>query len=1344
MSARDTVSPTNPFPGLRAFRENEEHLFFGREKQVDGMVDKLAETHFLAVVGTSGSGKSSLVNCGLRPALYRGWMPKAGTVWRMAQFRPGSNPIRAMAEALSRDGVLYEGFKSDDFSLAEIIESGLRTSKLGLISAFEQARLGADVNLLVVADQFEELFRYHKVGTPGSEAAYGLGEDAKAFVKLLLEVCEHKSLPVYVVLTMRSDFLGDCAQFLGLPEAINAGQYLVPRMSRDERRLAIVGPVGVGGAQIDPALATRLVNDVGDNPDQLSILQHALNRTWARWEEDGHQGHLELKHYEAIGTMAHALDQHAERAFSVLDTERKQKVCERIMKALTDWGTDARGTRRPTKLGTLCALADATQAEVIEVIDVFRKPSRSFLMPPIQATLDVETVIDISHESLMRVWERLKTWGEEEAKSAQLYRRLRDWALRWSKGEAELWRGPDLASAIAWREREAPGAQWAERYGSRDDHQLALRFLDASEQAQRAEVAAAEAKRRGQLRRARRWAWGSGTVTLTLLVGLLGYFAAFVWNRSAYFNSYVKVFGVPRGIGRLTAEQIKHRALSYKITTKGLYGPVMSMDAVNATGHFATGGMTTGFETSSGDRAEREVRWEYGYAREGRVLYEVSLDPSGQRVRSTIYSPTDKKTPQTRSAYLIGKAGSMAPPVGSCVASLRYEYSKDGYESQTHFLDQSGELTVGRDGVSILETEFDRLGNRTRLLSRWTDKRPMIDRFGDADTRVSYDDLGNVIREEMLDAAEAPINVKRMDWQLQTRKYDVYGNLAEQVFGKADGSPGLGEDGCHRLRHTLDERGNVVRSDCLDQEGRPALAYRESHAAWEYAAWEYHYDGKGRLADVTYYDLNRQPAKGQAGAFRVALGYDRDDNMASVAYFSADGRPTVGRSGFHKQSSTFENGLAVLTEYAGVDGKPVEREGGYVAIERKYDWRGNEKRLAYLGSGHKPVHNGREGFAITEASYDECGRETRRAYLNGEEKLIRAAKRYAVKRTVYDNANHVVDETYMDEARKLTLSVDRYAHVKRKLDRHGNVIEETRFDEGDKPILINGLYATRVLRYDGHNALVEELYLGASGDRVANEKGWTRISYVRNADGQSIETSYFGEGGKRVMLEKRCAKTNSRKNDRDALVEEAYLGAGGEPVPKIETVYFGPDDKPVTVERSYARLTRTYDDQRGMFEESYFGVGGEPVPVKLTLSVGRDGKPVMRSKGYAKMTGRLDARNALLEEAYFGPGGEPVLNEEGWARITYVYDERGRMIERAHFGVRGEPVVGKNARYHQARWVLDEQGNWVEVAIFGTDGKPLAIALAGGTRRCARFVRRYDANGEETWDCFDEVGKRVQ
>ena len=160
MSSATVTLQTNPFPGLRPFREEEEYLFFGRESQVDAMVNKLAATHFLAVVGTSGSGKSSLVNCGLRPALHRGLLACAGTAWRMAQFRPGSDPLRAMARALAQDGVLFRGYEAGSVTLAEIIETTLRMSKLGLIDIYEQARLGAEVNLLVVVDQFEELFRY--------------------------------------------------------------------------------------------------------------------------------------------------------------------------------------------------------------------------------------------------------------------------------------------------------------------------------------------------------------------------------------------------------------------------------------------------------------------------------------------------------------------------------------------------------------------------------------------------------------------------------------------------------------------------------------------------------------------------------------------------------------------------------------------------------------------------------------------------------------------------------------------------------------------------------------------------------------------------------------------------------------------------------------------------------------------------------------------------------------------------------------------------------------------------------------------------------------------------------
>ena len=505
----------NPFPGLRPFREDEEYLFFGRESQIDKIVDKLALARFLAVVGTSGSGKSSLVNCGLRPALRRGLMAGAGTSWRIVQLRPGADPLDALARVLAHDRQLFPADLIGGMPLDQLISATLRMSNLGLSDLYEQARLPAGTNLLVIVDQFEELFRYRSVARAGAQDSNIASEAATTFVNLLLSAQAQQQHPIYVVLTMRSDFLGDCSQFYGLPEAINEGQYLVPRMTRDERRAAITGPVGVVGAEISPVLLTRLVNDTGDNPDQLSILQHALNRTWARWQnEGGGAGALSLDAYESIGTMANALDRHAEKAFQELDTDRKRLVCAKVFKALTDMGTDSRGIRRPTSLSRLCAITGAAQPEIESVIDVFRKPSRSFLMPPMPEALTLDTVIDISHESLMRVWKQLRAWAEQEAESARMYRRIHDTATLHAAGKAGLWRDPDLQFALDWRSREQPTGQWADLYGG--NLSTALSFVDKSKWM--ADRAAAEVELQ---RHWNRWFVVPGSLVLLALYVLL-------------------------------------------------------------------------------------------------------------------------------------------------------------------------------------------------------------------------------------------------------------------------------------------------------------------------------------------------------------------------------------------------------------------------------------------------------------------------------------------------------------------------------------------------------------------------------------------------------------------------------------------------------------------------------------------------------------------------------------------------------------------------------------------------------------------------------------------------------
>jgi energy-coupling factor transporter ATP-binding protein EcfA2 len=524
MITKSTVN-TNPFPGLRPFEEDENYLFFGRETQVDQMLGKLQRNRFLAVIGTSGSGKSSLVNCGLFPALHGGYLPSAGSSWRIAKFRPGNDPIREMALAITEKGTLFIEEKIGKLPLSSIVHINLLRSKLGLVETYKQARLKPHENLLVVVDQFEELFRYQNLR--GSE-----NEDAAvSFVNLLLEAVKQSELPIYVVITMRSDFLGDCSRFRGLPETINEGQYLVPRMKRNERKSAIAGPVEVAGASITERLLMRLVNDVGDNPDQLSILQHALNRTWAAWEnEEKPATPLDLPHYQKIGTMSKALDQHAEKAFHELPDERHKLVCQKIFKALTDVGTDSRGVRRPTQMQKLCMIAEATHEEVQAVINVFRKPSRSFLMPPADTDLEENTIVDISHESFMRIWKRLIRWTKEEQESVRTYLRLSDAAMLYGEGKTALMTDPYLQFALNWKEDEKVNQAWAERYD--DNFTAVMDYIRKSrrdkqlKEAEAKATAEAEQKRkdeeqRKKVQRARKFnmIFGAfGAVCLVLLV----------------------------------------------------------------------------------------------------------------------------------------------------------------------------------------------------------------------------------------------------------------------------------------------------------------------------------------------------------------------------------------------------------------------------------------------------------------------------------------------------------------------------------------------------------------------------------------------------------------------------------------------------------------------------------------------------------------------------------------------------------------------------------------------------------------------------------------------------------
>lgn len=511
----EQVITSNPFPGLRPFKIEESHLFFGREGQSDEVLLKLSKSRFVGVIGPSGSGKSSFIYCGVLPILYGGFLTDASPDWEVIVTRPGAGPIDNLAEALLKNNPEYVHADVEEKRIKRTIFSTLlRSSSLGLVEAIEQTRKKADVNYLVLVDQFEELFRFKD-----SNDANSINETL-AFVNLLIEAVNYPDAPIYVAITMRSDFIGDCAQFPELTRKINDSHYLIPQLTREQKRTAIEGPMAVGNANISPRLTQQLLNDLGDNPDQLPILQHALMRTWSYWAnyKDYEEEPVDLKHYEAIGTMSEALSMHANEAFDELNDEQK-RICEVLFKAITEKRGENFGIRRPTRLNEIASIADVSEEDVIAVIDKFREPGRSLLTPSYGVTITSKSMVDISHESLMRIWVRLKNWVDDEADAVQMYTRLADAAAMHQVGKAGLWRPPDLQLALNWQAKHKPTLVWGQRYNPAFERTMI--FLEYSKKEFETEQRIKELEQKKKLQRTRIIAVVLGSAVIICLLFLI-------------------------------------------------------------------------------------------------------------------------------------------------------------------------------------------------------------------------------------------------------------------------------------------------------------------------------------------------------------------------------------------------------------------------------------------------------------------------------------------------------------------------------------------------------------------------------------------------------------------------------------------------------------------------------------------------------------------------------------------------------------------------------------------------------------------------------------------------------
>jgi WD40 repeat protein/DNA-binding SARP family transcriptional activator len=401
----DTVPDTAPYVGLRPFQEDDADRFFGRDGDVARLLDRLDAVRFLAVLGPSGSGKSSLVRAGLLPALGGGGVPGSDT-WEVQVLRPGHHPRAALHAA------------------ADVAHAASRR--------------------LLVVDQLEEVF------------VLASDDERAAFLAGITALATSPTTDVTVVTTLRTDLYARLVEHPQLADLASAHQYLVTPLDEVGLAEAIEGPARGSGLELEPSLTQTIVRDVARRPGALPLLQAALLELWRRRRDRT----LTLAGYRQAGGVDASVSRWAESVWHGLGADERD-AAHRILLRLTRPGEGTEDSRLLVPVDQL--LTDPAEGHLVERV-VHRLTAARVLTAT--RTPDGLPQVELSHEALLRAWPRLRGWIDEDRTGLAIHRRLTDATLEWERRGHDptlLYRGVLLAEASAWAARPSSAPNPRER-----------------------------------------------------------------------------------------------------------------------------------------------------------------------------------------------------------------------------------------------------------------------------------------------------------------------------------------------------------------------------------------------------------------------------------------------------------------------------------------------------------------------------------------------------------------------------------------------------------------------------------------------------------------------------------------------------------------------------------------------------------------------------------------------------------------------------------------------------------------------------------------------------------------
>ena len=417
-----------PYRGLERFEAEQKDYFFGREADIRRLKERLATGRFVAIVGASGCGKSSLVRAGLHTELASEVLPEVHD-WRIVTFLPGSDPFRALAEQLAgavpapdRIGVV------DD--LAKRFEDrgdGLRTA-IGALFADDPK------TALIVVDQFEEILT-HLTSSPDS--AGRSSARVERLIANLVDAAENSNGRIRVLITLRADFIPQCLEYPQLRSLFERNQLLLGELGPEAVREAVKFPARKVGAFFENGLVELILRDVQRQRGSLPLLQHALKELWQARRGPW----LTLDAYEKSGGVAGALRRRAQYTYEKkLQDDQQRAIARSIFLRLTTLGEGVSDSRRRTPHAEIFP-SGIDRRVVDDVLAVLSHKDARLVV------VNADDTIEVTHETLIQTWDTLRGWIDTNRQQLRRHRRLTESANEWEENKEDpsvLYRGVRL------------------------------------------------------------------------------------------------------------------------------------------------------------------------------------------------------------------------------------------------------------------------------------------------------------------------------------------------------------------------------------------------------------------------------------------------------------------------------------------------------------------------------------------------------------------------------------------------------------------------------------------------------------------------------------------------------------------------------------------------------------------------------------------------------------------------------------------------------------------------------------------------------------------------------------